>query len=807
MSSEQCLALQQKEVKSGSDEREQGEIISKDQGGMVTTKGAGLNPNAKVWQEISAPQSQVPDEGIEGPYLLQMTPNTADVTEGYSEVPPTGAKGYGTGYSDPSSDSSDPAPTEGVVNGMDPPELGYPLYDHVTGSAVEEKQPLSEVSMRESLKKQLEFCFSRENLSKDLYLMSQMDSDQFVPIWTIASMEGVKVLTTDMDLILEVLRASPMVQVDESGKKVRPNHKRCIIILREVPETTPVEEVETLFKNENCPEVLSVEFAANNNWYITFRSDTDAQQAHRYLREDVKIFQGKPIMARIKAINTFFAKNGYRSVLDSSVYSQQGQSQSQYTSTHLYMQQVFSPQQQYPLYPLVPPTWNPSPAPYFETPLAPFPNSGFVNGFSTPGNYKTGTSPLGLGRSPFNSNRVPLYSRKNVINAFRNHVKSQPQPCDETLPPSVTPVPLLVDGLSGPSSPQPPRMSGAPLVSTPEPGAALTSYCLRDTLPLASEGSSNGDLGIAGRSRRGSYRGMRRRREDERLMRPIPLSEVKVPQPKFDLATSNFPPLPGCAVSMQGEEPVLETRMSDVVWGVKVVTSDKPEVNKESVAPPVSTQEETVSAPSPVMPALKPPTPLVVEPPVPSVAHPVEKPEPHVLREAARTPTPPSSLPTPSQPAAATKPTPILTSSQSISTTTPVPAAPSTAPEPRKLSYAEMCKRPATQLPAPSTPPNSPITSASQPLQELRVNKADEPAASSSSNGDRPEKLEGSGEGLPIRDPLGTYRSGNGPARSGGMGLKYRDQQRGASMRRRISPHGWARRSGKEQNIPPRSPK
>lgn len=48
--------------------------------------------------------------------------------------------------------------------------------------------------------------FNRENLSKDLYLISQMDSDQFVPIWTIASMEGIKVLTTDMDLILDVLR-------------------------------------------------------------------------------------------------------------------------------------------------------------------------------------------------------------------------------------------------------------------------------------------------------------------------------------------------------------------------------------------------------------------------------------------------------------------------------------------------------------------------------------------------------------------------------------------------------------------------
>lgn len=52
------------------------------------------------------------------------------------------------------------------------------------------------------------FYSFRENLSKDLYLISQMDSDQFIPIWTVACMEDIKALTTDMDLILEVLRGT-----------------------------------------------------------------------------------------------------------------------------------------------------------------------------------------------------------------------------------------------------------------------------------------------------------------------------------------------------------------------------------------------------------------------------------------------------------------------------------------------------------------------------------------------------------------------------------------------------------------------
>lgn len=81
-----------------------------------------------------------------------------------------------------------------------------------------------------------------------------MDNDQYVPIWTVANFNQVKKLTKDIKLITEVLRESPNVQVDEEGLKVRPNHKRCIVILREIPDNTPIEEVKVNIRHYiiNC---------------------------------------------------------------------------------------------------------------------------------------------------------------------------------------------------------------------------------------------------------------------------------------------------------------------------------------------------------------------------------------------------------------------------------------------------------------------------------------------------------------------------------------------------------------------------
>lgn len=56
--------------------------------------------------------------------------------------------------------------------------------------------------------------FSRENLANDTYLMSQMDSDQYVPITTVANFNQVKKLTNNLELITSVLQGEGQTPVN-----------------------------------------------------------------------------------------------------------------------------------------------------------------------------------------------------------------------------------------------------------------------------------------------------------------------------------------------------------------------------------------------------------------------------------------------------------------------------------------------------------------------------------------------------------------------------------------------------------------
>ncbi|XP_032831454.2 uncharacterized protein LOC116954776 isoform X2 [Petromyzon marinus] len=849
----------------------------------VPSNGAGMNPGSEPWQNLahndgaSSPGTSVDDSAsCKDPNMAPTSTSEAACRHinGEAEMrqPSPPALGDATTHAAHTAHTAEAADSEGLPEG---------------GSA-----------LREALKKQLEYYFSRENLAGDAYLLSQMDSEQFVAVETIANFNLVKRLTSDINLVTDVLRSSTLVQVDEAGRRVRPVlPKRCIVILREVPQSTPPEEIEALFNGEHCPGYVGYEFAHNDSWYITFDSEADAQRAYKYLREEVKVFLGKPIMARIKtkplAVNPFMAKP-LPALPEAGLVPAQAAPPpppAPASVTPLFAQQMYSsaPHHQYPVYgatvgpppPPHPHIWPPSA--HFQPPVASFASSGFLNGFTGPILIK----PRGGMNQPNVRSYAPRQRSHNNHNKppSRPYVKTDggtvvPLSLVQTAPPDRRP-PYVGASIAGPPPPPPPPPPsaaisgpmGAPRIaslpqSQPPPQSVSASAAPSLHRPAMARDAADGerqppaevpferpplgrraepwDATAYTRPGRGNYQ---ERRKDEAVMAPRPHATAApveaLPEPRGpaeeaterkDRADALGPPASIAAITATAAvtatptpalppargPPVEEKAAAASPLSVPSVTTTPPrlpfslpsgrldqparttphaagdaKITVAAVPPqpapakpdetPVSRPGDTGAAPPPPPPPPPPPAPpLLLLAPTPAPPAPApqwggrEVPSAVAPREEPRggagtaAPAPAGPAPTASPPPA---PALVALSKQQQ----PAPAA----SEGKKLSYADVCKRPPKETP-PGAPPVPPEAAAAS--SQTAAAPAPTPSAAATATANAADK-----------GPHGTRDDGNaenGPAAAAAAAASGAHDADGLPVDSSGGGEGRARQSG-----------
>ena len=179
-------------------------------------------------------------------------------------------------------------------------------------------RPFTDEEIKSELLKTLEYYFSSKNLSKDQYLVSQMDNEAYVFIAEIAKFNKIKNLTNDLELIKSIIRRSTQLQLDPTQTKLRSingvaggiitvksgkppvsqsteaigeTKQKCILILREVSPKATEDKLKELFtdKEPKCPMYVDCEAAGNDSWYVSFSNEEQAQRALQYLKTEIQV--------------------------------------------------------------------------------------------------------------------------------------------------------------------------------------------------------------------------------------------------------------------------------------------------------------------------------------------------------------------------------------------------------------------------------------------------------------------------------------------------------------------------------------
>ena len=153
----------------------------------------------------------------------------------------------------------------------------------------------------DSIKRQMEFYFSSENLFSDKYLMSQMDANKSVAISVVMKFAKMKQLTTDENVVIDALKDSDVCVIENGRVRgLLKNTVRSTLILRDIPSDAPEAQVRNLFNFPNCAPIVNIRSDIGDTWFVLFDGEDDARNALAEMKSQKVTFEGNPIKGRVK---------------------------------------------------------------------------------------------------------------------------------------------------------------------------------------------------------------------------------------------------------------------------------------------------------------------------------------------------------------------------------------------------------------------------------------------------------------------------------------------------------------------------
>jgi len=122
-------------------------------------------------------------------------------------------------------------------------------------------------------------------------------------------------LIPDRQLLLEAITESSKFSLDAMANwvTIRKNKERNVLILREIPSDTPLDEIKEIFAVfTDLPEIKKIRSDIGNNWFITFENQDDCMKAALKLSTEGK-FKGYSLKVRVKANLAQAEQSSFRS--------------------------------------------------------------------------------------------------------------------------------------------------------------------------------------------------------------------------------------------------------------------------------------------------------------------------------------------------------------------------------------------------------------------------------------------------------------------------------------------------------------